>query len=153
MPAVKLALGALIPEWLHWSQDDPKVRGKPKVQSGKRVGVNITASGWKVDVFVERDLREHRPVTKDTMEFFLNVARLVCQKLKLPLYVGSHKLGERLLQSVANKEPLTGQRGLLERLQDWHSWKRSDAMFCEQLLLPVPLYDRAGCRDWFLLTL
>ena len=53
MPAVKEALGALIPEWLHWSQDDPKRRGKKNVQSGKRVGVNLTASGWKIDVFVE----------------------------------------------------------------------------------------------------
>ena len=30
MPAVQEALGALIPEWLHWSQDDPKTRGKKK---------------------------------------------------------------------------------------------------------------------------
>ena len=150
MPAVKEALGALIPEWLHPSQDDPKRRGKKKGFGEKRVGVNITADGWRVSVFVEQELREHKPVAKDTMEFFLMLARLVTAKLRLPLAVGSHKLGGRLLESVANKEPL-GR--LSDELKDWRSSWRSEAMAAERMLLPVPLYDQAGCREWYLVSL
>ena len=48
LPAVKEALGALIPEDLHPGQDDPKRRGKKGVVAAGRVGVTLEASGWGV---------------------------------------------------------------------------------------------------------
>ena len=44
LPAVQEALGALIPEWLHPSQDDPKKRGKKTRFGGERIGVDLCAS-------------------------------------------------------------------------------------------------------------
>jgi len=152
MPAVQEALGALIPEWLHWSQDNPKTRGKKKGFGGERVGVNLSVLDWKLSVFKEEALREYKPVAKDTMEFFLVLARLVSEKLGLSVAIGSHRLGERLRQSCSGRprEPL---RRLLDELKDWPSWCRSDVMAARRLLLPVPLYDSSSCREWFLLNL
>jgi len=158
MPAVQEALGALIPEWLHPSQDDPKKRGKKKGFGGERVGVNLTVAHgrtrWKLDVFKEEALRGYKPVAKDTMEFFLILARLVSEKLGLSVAIGSNALGQRLRQSCPgprhSTEPL--QR-LIDELKDWSSWCRSEVMDARQFLLPVPKSDRADCREWFLLTI
>jgi hypothetical protein len=142
----------LIPEWLHWSQDDPKTRGKKKGFGGERVGVNLSVLGWKLSVFKEEALREYKPVAKDTMEFFLVLARVVSEKLGLPVAIGSHRLGERLMRSCSGKPPEPLSR-LLDELKDWPSWCRSDVVAAQRFLLPVPLYDAPNCREWFLLNL
>jgi hypothetical protein len=48
MPAVKEALGALIPEDLHSSLDDPKKRLKKRKVASDRVCVNLKIHDWGV---------------------------------------------------------------------------------------------------------
>ena len=48
-------------------------------------------------------MRERKRLAPNTMEFFLILARHVCEKLQLPVYVGSHELGKRLVKSLAGK--------------------------------------------------
>ena len=150
LPAVKEVLGALIPEWLHPSQDDPKKRGKKRRGAvSERVGVDLSALGWKLSVFREEALRERKPVAKDTMEFFLILARLVSRGLDLPVAIGSHTLGKRLAESVARQER---HRDLIEELKDWQSFTRSEVTAAKQFLLPVPLHAVPDCREWVLLV-
>jgi ATP-dependent DNA helicase PIF1 len=151
LPAVKEALGALIPEDLHPALDDPKKRGKKKgAIAAERVSVDLRACGWRVSVFIEEALRECKPVAKDTVEFFLILARLVCRELKLPFCIGSVALGQRLVSSVSSQESFEELRG---NVLGWASWRRSDVLGSELFLLPVPLHDSQQCREWLLLSL
>ena len=88
---VKEVLGCLIPKDLHPRYDDKKPRGKAGTRFGQS-GVFLKAGPWKVDVTEEQELMDSR-VTKATLEFFLIVLRHLCDKLQLPVVVGSHKLG------------------------------------------------------------
>ena len=149
LPAVQEALGALIPEWLHPSQDDPKKRGKKRGFDVERVGVHLTACGWKMSVFKEEALREHKPLAADTMEFFSVLARHVCKELGLPIAIGSIGLGARLTSSASRRE--TCER-LIKGLKGFASWRRSDVEDARDFLVPVPLYEGSQCREWLLLT-
>ncbi len=148
LPAVQEALGALIPEWLHPSQDDPKRRGKKKGLAVERVGVHVSACGWQLKVFVEESLREHKPVAADTMEFFLVLARFVCAELGLPFAIGSIGLGARLTSSA---DRLESCERLQKSLKGFASWKRSEVVEAREYLVPCPLHAGNQCREWFLL--
>jgi len=101
MPAVKEALGILIPEDLHDDLDDPKKRAKKRGVPAEKVTVELKISGWGLSVFKAEALREHKPVAPDAMEFFLYMARLICQGLQMPIAIGSHALGKRLVEDLS----------------------------------------------------
>ena len=71
MPAVREALGCLIPEGLHPRLDGRKPKGKYPGGVPERTGVHLTAGSWKVDVFEEQGLAQGRPLPKGTLEFFV----------------------------------------------------------------------------------
>jgi len=148
LPAVQEALGALIPEWLHPSQDDPKKRGKKRGLDVNRIGVFLKAHGWQLSVFAGEALQEHKPVAADTMEFFSVLARHVCKELGLPIAIGSIGLGARLTQSVVRDERCDR---LIRSLKGFASWDRSEVMNAEEFLVPHPVADGKQCRDWGLL--
>lgn len=101
MPAVKEALGALIPELLHWSLDDPKKRGKKKGFGEKRVGVDLVApSGWRLSVFEEQALRENKPVAKGTMEFFFEFGEIGLREVAV---AACHRLAQFGSASVTKR--------------------------------------------------
>ena len=153
LPAVKEALGALIPEDLHPWQDDPKRRGKKGAVPAERVGVTLQANGWGVSVFTEEKLREHRPMEKGTLEFFLILARQVCQRLNVRVAIGSIGVGERLTGSASRQEGVEEVRREFERGMSSWSALRHEAQLARFLLLPVPLFDGRNCREWMLLTM
>ena len=144
LPAVQEALGALIPEWLHPSQDDPKKRGKKRGLDVERIGVFLTAHGWKLSVFKGDALQEHAPVAPDTMEFFSVLARQVCKELGLPIAIGSIGLGARLTQSSFRNENC---RQLMKSLQGFASWDRAAVVDAEEFLVPHPVSDARQCRE------
>ena len=45
-------------------------------------------------MFEEQALSESKPMVKGVMEFFLNIARRVCEKLGLPIVVGNCAFGK-----------------------------------------------------------
>ena len=53
MPAVREALGCLIPEGLHPRLDGRKPKGRGPGAVPERTGVHLAAGSWKVDVFEE----------------------------------------------------------------------------------------------------
>ena len=63
MPAVREALGCLIPEDLHPRLDGKKTRAAKG--NALRAGVNLSAGQWKVDVSAEAALHSGRALTKD----------------------------------------------------------------------------------------
>ena len=92
LPAVQEALGCLIPPELDPKQDGKKPKGK-QLSADVPSGVTLDAGGWKVDVVEEQALAECR-LSKGVIEFFLLILRNVCRKLKLPVALGSQKLGD-----------------------------------------------------------
>ena len=86
-PAVREALGCLIPEWLHPSLDN--ARSARVKAAAERVGVHLSANRWKVDVCAEAALRNGRPVTWQLLEFFLIVLRKLCEAVCPKVYVGT----------------------------------------------------------------
>ena len=95
-PAVREALGCLVPEWLDPRLDNKKPKGK--TGGGEvQMGVPLVAGTWKVDVGREQVLADSsRLVGPDLLEFFSILARHVCEKLELPLYIGTSALGRRV---------------------------------------------------------
>ena len=67
----------------------------------ERVGVNVLAKGWWVDLSAETQLRNNRTLPNGVLEFFLIVFREACSTLELQLYLGTTALGKR----TASAEP------------------------------------------------
>ena len=150
MPAVREALGCLIDEGLHWRVDNKRPKGRKHVSDGvERYGVYVLADKWKVDVCEETGVAlPGRPLRGDIVEFFLKVVRRICEKMGLPVALGTHKLGERL-----------GAGDSLEQfcrtgLQGWASWttehRRRALEAKEFLLLALWDSDRGTSNDWML---
>ena len=80
MPAVREALGCLIPEKLHGRLDDKKARAvKGDVE---RVGVHLQAGRWTVDVSAGGAIAMlGRAISDGVLEFFLKVVRRICERL------------------------------------------------------------------------
>ena len=95
MPAVREALGCLIPEGLHPRLDGKKPRGVKG--DAERVGVHLEAGRWALDVYAESALAvPGRAMSNGALEFFLKVVRRICSCLDLPVVVGSTALGQRV---------------------------------------------------------
>ena len=105
----------LMPEWLDPRLDNKKLKGK--TGGGEvQMGVPLVAGTWKVDVGREQVLADSsRLVGSDLLEFFLILARHVCEKLELPLYIGTSALGRR----VGSGETL---EHLCTRVEGWRQW-------------------------------
>ncbi len=145
-PAVREALRCLIPEWLDSALDDRQkkaARGDPD-----RVGVKLSAKGWGVDVSAESVLRAGQPMRSDVLEFFLVVLRHVCQVLGLSLYVGSHRLGER----VGGPVPVERVRAAVQSWKQFGEDEQRRVQAAQEFLVPVcndP--EGSGARwDWVL---
>ena len=117
MPAVREALGCLIPEELH-----PRLDGKkPRTAKGdaERVGVTLSAGQWKVDVSAEAALHSGRTMSKDILEFFLKVLRRVSDMLGPPLFIGNSALGRK----VGSGEELSD---MCRTVEGWRSWNHEE---------------------------
>ena len=82
----------------------------------------------------ERDLYGSVAMSKGMFEFFLNVFRRLSEKLKLPVLVGTHAVGE-LVGAAEN----VGE--LAEALRSYPTWVRmaADLSSIKEMLLPVPI--------------
>lgn len=71
-PAIREALGCLIPEDLHWREDGKPPKGRKRVSDGvERFCVNLMADRWQVDVCEETGLvLPGRALRADVVEFF-----------------------------------------------------------------------------------
>ena len=92
MPAVKEALGALIPEGLHGSLDVAVSRGKD-VRGDVRGGGVLKMEEWKINVRSEDALASGR-LQEEVLEFYLLVLRRLCDELQLPMFVASKTVGK-----------------------------------------------------------
>ena len=145
--AVREALGCLVPEGLHPRLDGSGRKSRGQTGAGtQRVGVHLEVDGWRISVFDEEALAEGKAVTKGFMEFFLKVARRVCETLRLNIAIGSHVLGERLAESGQTLE--TVRRGL----EGWKHWHPEEVRAAGCLLVPVPAQEGKSVRDWFLVS-
>lgn len=92
VPAVKEALGCLIPEELHPSLDSAARRMKDE-GSEMRGSVHMQSDAWRVSVFEDEALSQGRP-SWSVMEFFRELLGHICKTLALPLTFGSAHSGK-----------------------------------------------------------
>ncbi len=131
---VQEVLGCLIPPDLHWKFDKSKPKGKGVVGYGE-CGIKVKAGPWTVDIMEEQELREGL-LHKGTMEMCLHALRRVCERLKLPAAIGTHKLG--LYAAAADDVG-----GFRLRVRSWAQWTDLATALhsATELLEPVPLED------------
>ena len=147
MPAVREALGCLIPEHLHPRLDGKKPRGSGR-QGQDHIGVHLEADRWRVDVSEEACLQsDMRALSGGTLEFFLKVVKRICEKLELPLMVGSTALGRRLGDGESAAH-------LLQTVRGWQHWDQEErARVLGSKLFMVPVCWDPGLeqkQDWVL---
>jgi len=152
-PAVLEALGCLIPGAFHPRHDGKKPRGKPGREPG--MAVHLQAGPWKIDAFEEQGLTGSAPgaegrLLKGVLEFFLIVLRRICERLSLPIVLGTHRLGYDL-QAAQTEEDMAL---MLLTLQSWQQWERmvANTAVAEAFLVPVALDDNNVLRDCVLIT-
>ena len=138
MPAVRAALGCLIPEHLHPSLDGKKKPRAPR-GGGDRVGVYLEADRWRVDLAEETSLSGSHPIAQGVLEFFTKVFRRVAHILELPLTCGTIGLGKRLGLS----ESVEHLCATVEAWQSWSEAERTRVRASREFLLPV-LWDPEG---------
>ena len=147
MPAVRSALGCLIPEGLH-----PRLDGKkPRRERGGdlRVGVHLEADRWKLDVSEETALASpERSMSKGALEFFLKIGRCIASRLGLPIVVGTSELGRRVGMMDESVENLCST---VEGWQSWNQQERERVRSSREFVLPV-LWSTTDSsspgRDW-----
>ena len=127
-------LGCLIPKSLHPCWDGKKPRGKAGAAVGP-VGVYVHAGTWRVDIVEEQELCDGR-LLKGMLEFYLIVLRRLCQRLGLPVAIGSHRLGF----AIAAADDASALRLIV---QGWEQWQEMSQSIREsqELLVPVVLED------------
>ena len=147
MPALREALGCLIPEHLHPRLDGKKPRGIHR-EGCAHIGVHLEADRWRVDVSEEACLQsEARALSVGTLEFFLKVIGRICEKLELPLTVGSTALGRRLGDGESVDK-------LLKTIRGWKQWgeeERKRVRKSKVFMVPVcwdPMAEQK--QDWVL---
>ena len=140
MPAVREALGCLIPEGLHRSLDQAAARAKDDF-GGLRGGSVLRMSGWGVSVRAEDALARGR-LQEDALEFFLLVLKHVCKLLLLPVAIGSKTVGKE----VGRQESLAK---LARVMGNWRKvWPREEVREQQELVIPVAVDDRSVPQDW-----
>ena len=149
MPAVREALGCLIPAELHPRLDNraPKKNPGAAAETGS---IQIQCGGWRVNVCEEQTLNERGPLVKGLLEFFLGVLRHVCARLKLSVFLGSIGLGSKL----GDDESVEVFCRTLETWKSWTMAERNVVRAAEVCMLPVCVDDwdwslgvvQAGCE-------
>ena len=152
-PAVLEALGCLIPRAFHRRQDGKPPPGKAVREPGMMV--HLQAGSWKIDAFEEQALVGLSPgaearLLKGVMEFFLIVLRRVCERLHLPIVLGTQRLGYDL-QTVRNEEDM---QLMLMTLKSWAHWERmvTSTASAKLFQVPVALDDAKQLRDCVLVN-
>ena len=140
MPAVREAIGALIPERLHWSLDAATAKGKEEL-GVVRGGSVLQMDDWKINVRSEDALAQGR-LPEEVLEFFLLVVRRVSEALGLRLAIGSKTVGKE-----------AGKAGDAEQfscvMRGWRKvWQSSVVSENTELLLPVAVDEKAAPQDW-----
>jgi len=144
MPAVREALGALIPERLHASLDKATQRGKDNF-GVVRGGSFLKMDGWQINVRNEDALSQGR-LHEETLEFFLKVLERVCAALKLPVVIGSKTVGKE-----AGRAPCPA--AFARVMERWRKvWQASEVAGKPELLLPVAVDDKPMPQDWVLVS-
>jgi hypothetical protein len=140
MPAVKEALGALIPEGLHGSLDVAVSRGKD-VRGDVRGGGVLKMEEWKINVRSEDALASGR-LQEEVLEFYLLVLRRLCDELQLPMFVASKTVGKAIGRAVAASE-------LCSTVRKWERvWPVGVVRSKEELLLTVSVDALERANDW-----
>ena len=144
MPAVKEALGALIPARLHWTLDDAVKKGKDTFGE-LRGGVTLSMADWKVNVRGE-DALGRGSLSEDVLEFFLKVLRHVLHVLGVHVAIASKTVGKEV-----------GVQETPERMHKVFSkwgavWDRASVSKCKELVLLVAVDERKARRDWMFVT-
>ena len=140
MPAVREALGALIPAYLDRNLD--KAAKKARDDFGvARGGSVLTMSDWRVSVRAE-DALARGQLQEDALEFFILVLEQVRRVLRLPVVIGSKTVG----REVGRQEDV-GK--LSKAMEKWRKvWDASDVRKQEELLLLVAVDDKSLPQDW-----
>ena len=129
MPAVKEALGALIPEGLHGDLDLAVSRGKD-LHGDLRGGSVLKMEEWKINVRSEDALARGR-LQEEVLEFFLLVLRRICDELQLPIFVGSKTVGKAVGAAATSVQ-------LCNKIRKWeHVWPVGVVRTKQELLIPV----------------
>eukprot|EP00959_Pyramimonas_sp_CCMP1952_P204511 4276497-Pyramimonas_sp.AAC.1 len=142
MSAVKEAMGELVPPKLHGSLDMAARRMKDAF-GDVRGGCALRMDKWVVNARSESALAEGR-LEGQALEFFLKVARQLCQGLDLPMTVASAKVGE---QVGAEENPENFARVAHNWTSVWDSSSVSD----KELLMVVAVDALSGSgvpQDW-----
>ena len=140
MPAVKGAVGALIPARLHERFDNAAAKQKlPKdVPQG---GSYLRFDGWRVSVYEEESLARGR-LDLGMLEFFLKLLEQCSSEMRLRVSVGSRTLG-KLVGTSASLEDFC------RVVSRWREcWNPDEVKRRDVLLLPVPTVDVPAPRDW-----
>ena len=144
LPAVKEALGCLIPEKMHPSLDNAAKRMKYQ-SSEMRGAVHMQCDSWRVSVFEEEALNQGC-LRWSVMEFFTKVLCRICKTLKLPLTLGSAHLGKKI--GLAESPS-----ALLQVVEKWkEAWRGDEVRKSQEFLLPVAVDDRNDHEDWILVS-
>ena len=140
MPAVKGALGALIPASLHERFDNAAAKQRlPK--DLPRGGSYLKFDGWRVSVYEEESLARGR-LDLGMLEFFLKVLEQCSSQMRLRVSVGSRTLGKLVGTS-------TSLDGFCRVVSRWREcWNPDEVKRRDVLLLPVPTVDVPAPRDW-----
>ena len=142
LPAVKGALGALIPAKLHARFD--KSAAKQKIPKDVPVGGSyLRCDGWRVSVYEEESLSRGR-LGVGMLEFFLKLLERCSSEMCLRVSVASRTLG-KLVGTAATVDVF---RSVLSRWRE--CWNPVEVKKRQVLLLPVPTVDVPEPRDWVL---
>ena len=114
MPAVREALGALIPAELHSSLD--KAASRVKDVFGPVGGGSVLfMDNWRVSVRAE-DALARGQLQEDALEFFLLVVRRLCRVMELPVAIASKTVG----REVGQQDSATKLASIMQKLSLIH---------------------------------
>ena len=142
LPAVKWAVGALIPDKLHERYDKYASRQQiPKLAPTPQGGSYLRCDGWRVSVYEEESLARGR-LTVGMLEFFLKLLARCSSQLSLGLSVGSRMLGKMV--ATAASIPM-----FCRVLSGWKEcWNRDEVKKRQALCFPAPTVEHPEPRDW-----
>ena len=140
MPAVKEALGALIPARLHRSLD--KAVQKQKQDLGEvRGGNTLSLEGWRVSVRAE-DALSQGVLQEEVLELFLKLLSRICRQLMLPVAIGSKTVGKHAGRQESPSK-------LASIMEHWRKvWDGRDVRASQVLALPVAVDEGDKPKDW-----
>ena len=142
---VQETLDCLIPGWLHPDMDGKKPRGKVEAGAGAAASVELKAGNWRLDAFDGDAIGQGFAVPKSAVEFFVQIARHICKKMKLPLCVGTCEVGRLLAEQGSTAAELM--------LKIPAHFKAEYVSKSREFVAPVNFGDqKVDPRDWVMLS-